>query len=287
MRLVSASTGMARRIHCLRVPVCSLFPVLFWFSPGARAAAENRLYIRPQEVRLGEVGARIRIDVDSADHVYGFQLSLLTDASRLALREVDLAGTVAEGAAWSDGTALAGGARITWGVVLDLTEPLALAIPPGDGQHLAGVLVDVTARGVPGGGVAGEEAATPVRFEDFPGNPPAKNVLAGAGGEPLPLTTGDGLVTIAAASFLRGDANGDGRLNLSDGAFVLNRLFRGGREPRCQDAADVDDNGVIDISDAVYALNFLFSRGPPPPPPFPRAGEDPTADTLGCLQPRG
>jgi hypothetical protein len=159
-------------------------------------------------------------------------------------------------------------------VVLDLTEPLDSAIPPGEEQHLADLLVDVT---------AGQEISAPVRFEDRPGNPPAKNMLVGAGGEPLPLAREDGLVTIVGASFLRGDANGDGRLNLSDSAFVLHRLFRGGRAPDCPDAADADDSGAVDLSDAVYVLNFLFTHGPPPPPPFPLRGEDPTADAIICV----
>ncbi|MCZ6794119.1 MAG: right-handed parallel beta-helix repeat-containing protein [Planctomycetota bacterium] len=86
-----------------------------------------------------------------------------------------------------------------------------------------------------------------------------------------------------AARFRRGDANADARTNLSDAVFVVAHLFRGGREPPCGKAADVDDTGRIDITDAVYTLNWLFLGGSEPPLPGPaECGVDPTEDDLGC-----
>ncbi|MEM7234415.1 MAG: dockerin type I repeat-containing protein, partial [Planctomycetota bacterium] len=82
--------------------------------------------------------------------------------------------------------------------------------------------------------------------------------------------------------FLRGDANGDRRLDLSDGVFVLGHLFLGGTEPSCRKAADVNDDANVDISDALYVLNFLFLGGAPVPPPSPECGVDPTPDELEC-----
>ncbi|MCZ6792112.1 MAG: lamin tail domain-containing protein, partial [Planctomycetota bacterium] len=83
------------------------------------------------------------------------------------------------------------------------------------------------------------------------------------------------------ASFLRGDATGDGRLNVSDPVATLFFLFRG-RALRCPDAADVDDSGDVNLTDAVRLLSFLFRGGPPPQEPFPVAGADPTEDELSC-----
>jgi hypothetical protein len=40
--------------------------------------------------------------------------------------------------------------------------------------------------------------------------------------------------------------------------------------------------GSLDITDAILVLQDLFLGGADPPPPFPEAGEDPTADDLGC-----
>ncbi|MBI4606357.1 MAG: DUF362 domain-containing protein [Planctomycetes bacterium] len=84
------------------------------------------------------------------------------------------------------------------------------------------------------------------------------------------------------ASFIRGDANGDGDLDISDPIGVLRALFLGTGTIPCEDAADANDDGRIDLADAVFSLGHLFLGGPAPPAPFPAAGSDPTADELGC-----
>jgi len=83
-------------------------------------------------------------------------------------------------------------------------------------------------------------------------------------------------------AFIRGDANDDGAADLSDAVRVLNVLFLGTGEVRCEDAADANDSGVVDISDPIYLLTFLFLDGPPLPPPYPEIGSDPTEDELEC-----
>ena len=83
--------------------------------------------------------------------------------------------------------------------------------------------------------------------------------------------------------FRRGDASGDGKLDLTDAVRILSYLFTGGAAPACLDAADVDDSAVIDLSDAVGALDLLFLGGRPPrPPAHLDCGEDPTEDALTC-----
>jgi len=88
-------------------------------------------------------------------------------------------------------------------------------------------------------------------------------------------------VTTAGTSFLRGDSNGDGGVNIADASATLTYLFQSGTLP-CADAADSNDSGGLDIADAIYALAFLFSSGPQPPLPYPDPGTDPTADPLDC-----
>lgn len=82
-------------------------------------------------------------------------------------------------------------------------------------------------------------------------------------------------------SFLRGDANVDGAVDIGDAVRVLAHLF-GGATLRCRDAADANDDGALDIADAVYVLAYLFARGKPPPEPFGALGSDPTADAIEC-----
>jgi hypothetical protein len=82
--------------------------------------------------------------------------------------------------------------------------------------------------------------------------------------------------------FIRGDANLDGEVDLSDPIALLGHLFLGISRIACADAADADDGGSLDITDAILVLQYLYLGGASPQPPFPEAGEDPTGDDLGC-----
>jgi len=82
--------------------------------------------------------------------------------------------------------------------------------------------------------------------------------------------------------FIRGDVDGNARLDLSDPVGLLGYLFLGREEPGCLDAGDSNDDGALDLSDALYTLFSLFLGGSPPAPPFPGCGGDPTPDDLGC-----
>ncbi len=131
---------------------------------------------------------------------------------------------------------------------------------------------------------------TLIRLENQVGHPPLNNIITVNGFTVLPVLRKPGVVWISHLTFppprffIRGDANGDGSVNISDPATILNHLFMGGEEPACYDAADVSDNGEIDISDAVQELVFLFRSGIYPPPPYPEPGLDPTEDDLPpCL----
>ena len=66
--------------------------------------------------------------------------------------------------------------------------------------------------------------------------------------------------------FVRGDANSDGSINLTDGIVILNYLYLGAAPPACLDAADVDDDGgnLPTITDAIYIFNWLFLGGVEP-----------------------
>jgi hypothetical protein len=81
--------------------------------------------------------------------------------------------------------------------------------------------------------------------------------------------------------FVRGDADGDGRIEISDPIRVLGRLFLGDPPVSCEDAADANDDGEIDLTDPIFILDRLFRGGDALPPPGPGAcGTDPTADPL-------
>jgi hypothetical protein len=85
-------------------------------------------------------------------------------------------------------------------------------------------------------------------------------------------------------SFVRGDANGDGVVEIADAIKMLQELF-GQTERNCADASDANDDGTNDLADVIFTLTYLFSNGAVPPAPgASEAGVDPTPDDLGCEQ---
>jgi len=152
-------------------------------------------------------------------------------------------------------------------------------------------LVDLMFRVLPGA-VIGTAAISP--FED-----PSTLTLGGADNHlDLYVPTGyvqtrlfarpliDALVEITPRTprtvFLRGDANDDGTLGLSDAISTLLHLFSAEFPLSCYDAADANDDGRLDISDAIQTISYLFLGADAPPEPFPEPGDDPTADALPC-----
>jgi hypothetical protein len=74
----------------------------------------------------------------------------------------------------------------------------------------------------------------------------------------------------------------DGRVDISDPLRLFEFLFLGAAEPRCHDAVDADDEGEVGITNGVYVLERLFRGGPEIPAPRPDREVDPTADGLAC-----
>ncbi|MBN1420087.1 MAG: VCBS repeat-containing protein [Planctomycetes bacterium] len=86
----------------------------------------------------------------------------------------------------------------------------------------------------------------------------------------------------AERAFLRGDPNGDGRVDIADIVWLLSQLFRGGRASTCEDAADANDDGRVNLSDVLFIAHYVFLEGPRPAEPFPACGLDGTTDPIGC-----
>ncbi|MBN1443190.1 MAG: hypothetical protein JXA90_10800 [Planctomycetes bacterium] len=120
--------------------------------------------------------------------------------------------------------------------------------------------------------------------EPFPqGSIPARGFVLGSDLEILRTLTIDRyeerlLEDPREALFVRGDANADGRTNISDALAILFYLFLGRTSLPCRDALDVDDTSAIDLADAIHLLTYLFSAGAPPAEPFAACGTDATPD---------
>jgi hypothetical protein len=88
-----------------------------------------------------------------------------------------------------------------------------------------------------------------------------------------------GAFTRGCNDFLRGDANTDGVVSISDVVTLRRLLFEGSVLPSCFDAADASDNDDVTVCDAVVLVDALF-RNPgwsqALPAPSPEPGRDPT-----------
>ena len=83
-------------------------------------------------------------------------------------------------------------------------------------------------------------------------------------------------------AFDRGDCNGDGRLNVTDGAICAQNIFFN----RivffdCDEMLDANNDDQLDMSDPVMILTWVFLTGADLPAPFQTCGTDP-GDSLGC-----
>ncbi len=165
-------------------------------------------------------------------------------------------------------------------VLFDLPPLEGKALPPGD--HLLASLVFRVKPGTP-------EGSYPVRLTDGLGAPPRSNFLVSNGENQRPrlengaLEVRSGETDEPAAVFLRGDANGNGKLEISDAIYLLSWQVREGPPPPCLDAADTDDDGLITRADANLVLGYLIGGlETPPAPPFPEVDADLTEDGLDC-----
>jgi hypothetical protein len=158
-------------------------------------------------------------------------------------------------------------------------------VPPGQNTLLFKVRGTVSENAAPGTSIA----LTPTDGPDDAGvKPPLymRNELTYKGqarfASILPRKVPGVLAIVDDISFfVRGDANGDHAVDISDPITVLDFLFSGSQSVSCPDAADADDDGVIIITDAIVILDQLFRGHSGIAPPFPEAGADTTADSLG------
>ena len=69
---------------------------------------------------------------------------------------------------------------------------------------------------------------------------------------------------ILPSAFVRGDANGDGTIDLGDAIYLLNYLFKNDDPPDPLEAGDANCDDIVNVNDAIYILNYLFRGGDPP-----------------------
>jgi outer membrane protein assembly factor BamB len=65
-------------------------------------------------------------------------------------------------------------------------------------------------------------------------------------------------------SFVCGDADGSGAVDIDDIVHLINYIFGGGPPPASVEAGDADCSDSVDIDDVVYLINYIFGGGMPP-----------------------
>lgn len=234
------------------------------------------------QAALGEVDHEIKIHAFNSEDLQGFSISLVYDPLVWEFSHVEITGTITEtaGAEFVEEFSNDDQGNAVLGVLLDILPPYAGQVIPSTGIELevARFYFDVQPD-------VFESVETTIGFAPSPGTPVVDNVFVIGNQSVQPLTI-DTVIEVAVQNiFLRGDADGDLYLDLSD--VINNLVFMTGACPECPDptcykALDVNDNGVIDLADGVQLVNYLYTFGPPPAAPFPEPGPDPTPDDLTC-----
>ena len=171
-----------------------------------------------------------------------------------------------------------GGPGIVIATLLAIAEDVSL--PPTGAATVALVTVEGTIPGPVFGRLDWGQAVPPAFA-----SPPTLDV-ATVLGRSCPYSSMQNALIVFPGSgeFMRGDANDDGKLDVSDTVFTADHLFRGGPEPSCLEALDGNDDSEVDVSDAIVTLIDLFfpAGSVSVAPPRLECGQDPTPDGLGC-----
>lgn len=233
-------------------------------------SAEGPPGAEPIEVRHGSgIDLEVAVDVASASHLKptGFSFGVKHDSALLSLSTAELVESVLAGYVKADGFAHVevspGGFAVQ--VLSSASAPEEL----GPGRHaVARAHYVFEGAGRPGDRLAAAFALSdeltvagqvaPARFEPRQALPCESTRLE------QPLVLGPDW-------WVRGDANSDGRADLSDAIVILGFLFTGGAAS-CERAMEVNRDDKVDISDPIALLSHLFVGGPAPLAPFPGCG---------------
>ncbi len=71
-------------------------------------------------------------------------------------------------------------------------------------------------------------------------------------------------ISLDPASYVGGDVNLSGTVDIDDIVYLIEFVFRDGAAPSPYLSGDVDGSDSIDIDDIVYLVNYVFNGGPPP-----------------------
>lgn len=249
---------------------------------GIMITNENYVLIDDTVSAPGEMGHVVPIIGMNTANLQGFSIAATYDQDYVQGVELSIVDTITEavGAEFVETIIDNDNGFFILGVLLDLVPPFDGQTIPASGLDLslANFVVDVLP-------AAAAVTEVPIEFQDGLGTPGTDNLFV-INLQGIAPQFVDGVIQIIdQPTFIRGEVNGDGRVDIADAVVVtlyVSNLWSG---PICEAAFDVDDNGSIQLTDGIYLLSFQFLDGPAPPAPFPLPGMDSTPPFLPCDAP--
>lgn len=71
-------------------------------------------------------------------------------------------------------------------------------------------------------------------------------------------------VYVEVTTYVPGDSDGSGQVDIDDVVYLIQYIFAGGPTPDPLESGDADCSGAIDIDDVVYLIQYIFAGGPDP-----------------------
>lgn len=250
----------------------------------------DRIRVEDLIVSPGDQNITFPVIVDCESDLQGWTVVLTWDPSVMSIDSLDSTGTTSESLIEFELSNIDNTHGVSiLAAILDMVPPFdSQTLVAGNDHEIARAVADIENTAAPGAHLYG-----PADGYSANASPITNNSFVSAGVSIAPeLVTGTVTVDAAPATddpppveqatFIRGDVNRDGSVNLTDGSQLQLWLIGNGNSPTCLDAADVNDDGIVNLSDPISLFDFLYQGSNPPPAPFPAVGPDPTADGLDC-----
>jgi Bacterial Ig-like domain (group 1)/Dockerin type I domain len=154
----------------------------------------------------------------------------------------------------------------------------SIVLAPASATKALGAEAAVTATVTDSEGHAVTGAVVSFSITNGPNSPGAAAIATDADGEATFTYSSSGLggdtiqatvsalqsssVTVTWQCGLKGDANVDQNVDVSDVFYLINALFAGGPPP--VGCVDANTDGHVDIGDVFFLINYLFAGGPAP-----------------------
>ncbi len=267
---------------------CAAF--ILFASKAVMSAEEARYRVLDTEAAAGQENLQIPIAASFPQAVQGFSMALRHNCPACSIVDATAENTIAFQADYVQCLADNDAGTVVIGLLMEMTPPYSgTSIPALRDMQ---TILFLNARIDPG-----------ARREDYlfsfepagiaTGTATITNAYTASYASHLVTSLHSGVLSITnrppggIPRFMRGDANQDMSIDVTDAAAILSHLFRYAETgpPPCIDACDVNDSGLLDISDPLALLSYLFANGAEPPLPGAEPGIDWTPDKLGCENP--